>query len=94
MAKLGDTPIAGTLLFKCNENVLLDVYWAHLDSYHIYRPINAIVYEVTKWAFKEKIKYFDFGTQTVGMEPNYGGTNFKESFGSTGVFRHTLKLSV
>jgi hypothetical protein len=94
LAKVDNLNIAGTLLFKCNESVLLDFYWAHLDDYQSYRPINAIVYEVTKWAFNEGFKYFDFGTQTVNMVPNYGGTNFKESFGSAGVFRHTLKLSL
>ena len=95
MAYLDDwTPIAGSLVFKCNDRVILVFYWAHLDEYQQYRPISILVYEISKWAYENGIKFFDYGTQTKDMEVNYGGSRFKETFNATGVFRKTYKLVI
>ncbi len=94
LAYLEDEPVAGTLVFKCNDRVLLDFYWAHLEEFQSHRPVNVLVHEVAEWGRGHGLRYFDFGTQTSQMVPNYGGSRFKESFGSTGVFRHTLGLDV
>jgi len=91
MALSGDRPAAGTLVFRCNPRVLLDFYWAHLDEFQQLRPINLLVHEVSRWAAGQGLSWFDFGTQTVGMTPSAGGSRFKETFGSTGMFRHTYR---
>ncbi len=81
--------LAGTLVFKCNDRVLLDFYWAHREDDQQFRPVNLLVHEVTQWAAGQGLRWFDFGTQTVDMVPNQGGSRFKESMGATGIFRHT-----
>jgi len=91
MATLEGRPIAGTLVFRCNDLVLLDFYWAHLEKYQNHRPVNLLVHEVTRWAAGQGLHWFDFGTQTFNMTPNSGGSRFKETFGSTGIFRHTYQ---
>lgn len=91
MASLSDQPIAGTLVFRCNDLVLLDFYWAHLEEYQSHRPVNLLVHEVTRWAAGQGITWFDFGTQTFNMIPGRGSSRFKETFGSTGIFRHTYQ---
>ncbi len=84
-------PIAGSLVFRVNARVLLDFYWAHLDEYQEFRPVSLLVHEITRWAHGAGIRYFDFGTQTVRMEPIEGSTRFKETFGAVGVFRTTYE---
>jgi CelD/BcsL family acetyltransferase involved in cellulose biosynthesis len=94
MAYRDDTPIAGSLVFRCNTRVILDFYWAHVDEYQGLRPISLLVYEITRWARREGIAYFDFGTQTIDMVPVEGSTRFKETFGAVGMFRRTYELEL
>jgi hypothetical protein len=86
--------IAGSLVFLCNEKVLLDFYWAHNEDYQEYRPINFLVHEMTKWCSAKNVKYFDFGTQSVNMEIRDGNSRIKEAFGGTGVFRESYELTI
>ncbi len=86
--------IAGSLIFRLNKRVILDFYWAHLDEYQQYRPISLLVYEITKWAYTNHYKYFDFGTQTFNMIPREGNTRFKETFGAVGIFRNTYQFDI
>ncbi len=92
MAYQGDTAIAGSLVFRVNRRVILDFYWAHLDEFQSLRPVSLLVHEITRWAHREGYAHFDFGTQTVAMEPRVGSTRFKETFGAVGSFRRTYEL--
>jgi CelD/BcsL family acetyltransferase involved in cellulose biosynthesis len=92
MAYKDRTPIAGSLVFRVNRRVILDFYWAHRDEYQGLRPINLLVYEITRWAYRSGYRIFDFGTQTLNMMPVEGGTKFKETFGAVGVFRTTYEI--
>jgi hypothetical protein len=92
MARREGTPIAGSLVFRVNRRVILDFYWAHLDEHQGFRPINLLVYEITRWAYRNGFRIFDFGTQTIDMVPVEGSTKFKETFGAVGVFRRTYDL--
>jgi hypothetical protein len=94
MAYRDDTPIAGSLVFRCNRRVILDFYWAHLDEYQGLRPVSLLVHEITRWARREGYAHFDFGTQTIDMVPVEGSTRFKETFGAVGVFRNTYALDL
>jgi hypothetical protein len=85
-------PVAGSIVFSCNSKVILAFYWAHVEKYSEYSPINYLVYKISQWAYRRGYSIFDFGTQTVEMIPNYGGTNFKETLGSRGVLRSTYVL--
>ena len=93
MIYYNNIPIAGSIVFICNNHVLLDFYWAHLEEYKHLRPVNYLVYKMSNWALEKGYKIFDFGTQTVNMKPNYGNTRFKETFGSRGLLRKTYELN-
>jgi hypothetical protein len=92
MAYKDRTPIAGSLVFRVNRHVILDFYWAHRDEYQELRPVNLLVYEITRWAHRNGFHIFDFGTQTINMVPQEGSTRFKETFGAVGVFRKTYEI--
>lgn len=91
VAKRRGETIAGSLIFRVNSRVILDFYWAHLDEYQEFRPVSLLVYEMTRWAHRNGIRIFDFGTQTTRGVPVEGNTRFKETFGGVGVFRRTYE---
>jgi len=86
--------IAGLVMFDANELVTLAFYISHDEAYQEYRGVNVLFKEVIADSIKRGFQYLDFGIFTVNMEPNYGLARFKESFGSGGVFRDTLKLVI
>lgn len=93
-AYLKDKLIAGVVNFICNHNVVLAFYISHDEEYQEYRAVNLLFYEIIRWAIKRKFQYLDFGIFTVNEGPNFGLARFKESFGSSGVFRETFIRSV
>ena len=94
MAYHDGTPIAGSLVYRVNSRVILDFYWAHVDEFQGLRPVSLLVYEISKWAHGEGLRWFDFGTQTIDMVPREGSSRFKETFGALGVFRRTYELEL
>ena len=86
--------IAGSLLFICNPRVLMTFYLVNDFRFQILRPLNLLVYELTKWAVSKNFRFIDFGTITSNMEINKGLTQFKENFSATGVFRNSLEISL
>jgi len=90
MAYLNDEPIAGTLIFVCTKKTILDYYWAHRDEYQKVRPINKLIYDVGEWGRRNGFQFFDFGTTTLNMVPNWGGAKFKERHNARGVLRTTF----
>ena len=93
-AYLKDTMIAGLVMFDANELVTLAFYISHNETYQEYRGVNVLFKDVIADSIKRGFQYLDYGIFTVNMEPNYGLARFKESFGSGGVFRDTLKLEL
>ena len=51
---------------------------------------NRLFRDVIEDSIRRGFRYLDFGIFTVNMEPNFGLARFKESFGSSGLFRDTL----
>ena len=93
-ASLDGEEIAGSLVFRLNPRVILDFYWAHRDEYQHVRPVSLLVHEILRWARAEGVTWFDFGTQTIDMEPIEGSTRFKETFGALGVFRRKWAIDL
>lgn len=89
-AYVENTMIAGIVIFTCNPKVALAFYITHRGDMQEYRGVNALFYEVIRWARRNRFKFLDFGIFTVNMRPNWGLARFKESFGAQGVFRDTL----
>ena len=93
-AYVEETMIAGIVMFDCNALVTLAFYISHNEAYQEYRGVNVLFKEVIEDSIKRGFHYLDYGIFTVNMEPNYGLARFKESFGSGGVFRDTLKFDL
>ena len=93
-AYLEETMIAGIVMFDANELVTLAFYISHDEDYQEYRGVNVLFKDVIADSIKRGFHYLDYGIFTVNMEPNYGLARFKESFGSGGVFRDTIQLTI
>ena len=96
MCYLGDIPISGVWIMKCNPSVILTFYIASLYEYQEYRPVNRLFYEIIKWAISNGFKYMDLGVSmnTASdnpMEPSPNLIAFKESHNSRGFLRNTLE---
>jgi hypothetical protein len=87
-----DQMIAGVLNFIVKEDVALAFYISHKNEYQKLRPLNLLFFNVFKWATKQKIKVYDFGTFTVDGAANMGLGRFKENFGASGVFRDSFQI--
>ena len=61
------------------------------NDYQELRPLNLLFFNVFKWATRQKIKVYDFGTFTVNGVANMGLGRFKENFGASGVFRDSFQ---
>jgi len=87
-------PIAGSLNFVCNQQVLL-VFYNMLDyRYEKFHPIHVVMYEVYRWAQMKGFKWIDIGVSQDTkaedhMTPAYSLIKFKEKFNAKGVMRST-----
>ncbi|MDZ7260589.1 MAG: GNAT family N-acetyltransferase [candidate division KSB1 bacterium] len=90
-AYVGDTMIAGVVIFDCNPRVALAFYISHNEEFQRYRGVNYLFYEIIRWAIEHGFQFLDFGIFTVDMDPNWGLGRFKEGFGAQGIFRDTLQ---
>ena len=89
-----DTMIAGIVTFDANSEVTLAFYISHDEAYQEYRAVNLLFYDLIKRSIAGGFRYLDFGIFTVNEEPNFGLARFKESFGSSGMFRDTLTIDL
>ncbi|MCH8023439.1 MAG: GNAT family N-acetyltransferase [Candidatus Marinimicrobia bacterium] len=86
--------IAGLAIFDANPEVTLTFYISHDEAYQEYRAVNLLFYEFISQAIAGGFKYLDFGTFSLNMQPNFGLARFKESFGSSGLFRETMTIAL
>jgi hypothetical protein len=94
LAKTRREVVGGTLLFICNERVVLNFYLCRTRERQELRMSNLLAYETIEWARREGFLYYDFGTSTIDMEPNWGLVRFKEGFGATPYLRELWQLDV
>ncbi|MFC1553521.1 GNAT family N-acetyltransferase [candidate division KSB1 bacterium] len=93
-AYLEDKMIGGVITFTCNRRVVLAFYIAHDHSFQKYRPVDLIIWSLIQELTERNVKFLDFGTFTLRMEPNWGLCRFKEKFGARGVFRDTFERRI
>lgn len=93
-AYLQEQIIAGIVMFDANPRVTLAFYISHNEDFQEYRAVNLLFREVIADSIQRGFRYLDYGIFTVNMEPNFGLARFKESFGSSGIFRDTLVLDL
>ncbi len=91
----GSKPIAGSLTFICNRNVVLCFYNMLLYEYEEYNPIHVVMYEVVKWATAQGFAWVDIGVSQDTkaenqMTPALSLIRFKEKFNAHGILRSTF----
>ncbi len=94
LAKHEGQPVAGSLVFRCNDQVALCFYNMLLYEYEEYNPIYALMYEVVKWSYEQGLRWVDIGvsqdTQAENqMTPAMSLITFKEKFDARGILRST-----
>ena len=94
-----DTPVAGSSMFFCNNQVALCFYNMLLYEYQHLKPIHRIMYEVVKWSTENGYKYVDIGVSQDTkvdnpMTPSMSLIDFKEKFDAKTVMRNTLYLKL
>jgi len=95
-AQLNNQIIGGILTFLANKRVIHAQYIASDNTFQEYRPLNAVIDFIAKWAKEKGYIYFNLGmaTEPGGLELNEGLVRFKEGFGAKGVLRETMYLTL
>ena len=98
LVRIGEEPIAGSLLFLANDRVALIFYHMLRYSFDRYKPIYLLMDKVTHWSKEEGYTFVDIGvsqdtSDENPMTPALSLINFKEKFDSRGVLRSTLHKS-
>jgi hypothetical protein len=79
--------VGGTLLFVAGPRTVLNMYLCQNPEARSQRVSNLLVYETAVWARDAGFIYYDLGTSSRGMKPNWGLTRFKEGFLGRGYLR-------
>jgi hypothetical protein len=95
LVRVGEEPIAGSLLFLANDRVSLIFYHMLRYAFDDYKPIYLLMDRVTRWSKEEGYHFVDIGvsqdtSDENPMTPALSLINFKEKFDSRGVLRSTL----
>jgi hypothetical protein len=95
LAWKGKKPIAGSLVFLCNQQVSLCFYNMLLYEYEYENPIHALMYEVVKWSIEKGCSWVDIGVSQDThaenqMTPAMSLIRFKEKFAARGILRSTF----
>jgi len=86
---------AGICYFRCTNDTLMTFYMSQENGALGLNGMNVLVYHGIKKATSEGVKYFDFGSSTIGYYiDNIGVADFKEGFGANGYFRDTFKFEL
>lgn len=87
----GEVLEAGLLAMVAQRKVLLNFYTCSREEAQGTGADNLINHEALLWARAHDFHYYDFGTSSLGMQPNLGLIRFKESFGSGSILRDTYR---
>jgi len=95
LVRVGDEPIAGSLLFLANDRVALIFYHMLRYAFDNLKPIYLLMDKVTRWAKESGYHFVDIGvsqdtSDENPMTPALSLIHFKEKFDSRGVLRSTL----
>lgn len=84
--------IAGVVNFLANSRTMLGFYISDNKEFQEYRALNMLFYDIFRECSRNGIQWYDFGTFTLNMQPNFGLGKFKETFGARGIFRDTMEI--
>lgn len=91
-AYLEERMIAGVVNFIANPRTMLGFYISDNKEFQEYRALNLLFYDIFRECSRNSIEWYDFGTFTLNMQPNFGLGKFKETFGARGIFRDTMEI--
>jgi len=96
VTKKNEQVIAGLVLFILNNICVHAQYIAYDSTFQNERPLNILLYEVSKWAQKNGYRYFNLGraNEDNGNIVNFNLFKFKESYGGRGVLRETMHIKL
>ena len=94
-----DKPIGGSLMFFPNTNIGLCFYNMLLYEYAELKPIQRVMYEVTKYCTENNYNYIDIGVSQDTkaenpMTPSMSLIEFKEKFDAKTIMRNTLYIKL
>lgn len=95
LARHRGKPVAGSLVFLCNQQVALCFYNMLLYEHEQFNPIYSLMYEVVKWSQERGCRWVDIGVSQDThaenqMTPAMSLIDFKEKFDSRGILRSTF----
>jgi hypothetical protein len=79
--------VAALLAYALTARVVLGFHWAQREEAQASRPTDLLILEAARWALGQGFRAFDLGTTTLGGEPAWGVTRFKEKFRPRGALR-------
>lgn len=96
MLYLKNIPIAGSLLFLTNTNVVLCFYIMLLYEHAHLKPTDRLMYETIRYATDHGFRYFDIGVSQETsaenpMTPRLSLIEYKEHFDARTVMRNTFR---
>ena len=89
-----NNPISGILLFELNKKSSLVFYLVTDDDYIYTQSLSYLIYFTIQNLHEKGIEIFDFGTSSSNMTANPNLFQFKESFGTVGVYKNTYKANL
>lgn len=87
-------PIASIGYVQVNSIAKMSFYHVQDDEFKNMHGLILLINNAFKECVDNKIRYYDFGTSSVGMKARTNIFEYKEGFGATGKFRHTYKLDI
>ena len=82
-----DRRVAALLAYALNARVVLGFHWAQREEAQASRPTDLLIFEAARRVLDQGFRAFDLGTTTLGGEPAWGVTRFKEKFRPRGALR-------
>lgn len=89
-----DRRAAAMIAYRLNGWTMLGFHWGQLSSAQQYRCSDFLILEAVRWALGRGYRRFDLGTTTLGGEPVWGVTHFKEKFRPLGVLRRRFSKNL
>ena len=90
----GDALVAAFVGYLLNPRVLLGFHWAQRAEAQQLRPSDYLIHRAARWAFDAGARVVDLGTTTIGAEPVWGVTHFKEKFLPSGAMRRRFVKTI
>jgi hypothetical protein len=99
LAYIGETPVAGELLFTANPRCVLNFYTMHKYEFRNYFAVNLLVEHAIRWSCSKGFAWYDYGVSADTaspnpLEPSRSLIEYKESMGSTGCIRRTFTKKI